>query len=134
MIDRYASGKRKIDYTCDGISVDSSCKLIIGGLLEPDPSRRLGAAAIKRHDWFENLDWGALFDKSIPAPWKPIVRSAEDTSNFESEEYGADNAPRRPYKGDPEWFAGAKLPFCYLLRSTNTDIRLSLGRFLTPPK
>ena len=75
------------------------------GLLDPDPSRRLSATAVKKHQWFKSMDWDALYQKKVTPPWVPTVRNAEDASNFESEEYAHDNSSKVPYKGETEWFA-----------------------------
>jgi hypothetical protein len=34
----------------------------------------LGAADIKTHRWFSNLDWNLLLQKKIPVPYKPVVK------------------------------------------------------------
>lgn len=33
--------------------------------------KRLGAEEIKRHRWFSRIDWKALEQKKLPAPFKP---------------------------------------------------------------
>ena len=94
----------KIPYDVDGVSISKDCKLLIGGLLSPDPTRRMSAVAIKQHGWFKTMNWDALLKKQITAPWVPTVRSEEDASNFEGEEYGDEPTNEKPYNGDPEWF------------------------------
>lgn len=64
-----------------------ACSLLTG-LLERDPTRRLGvngAADIKNHPFFAQIDWRRLMAKKYAAPFKPAVESATDTSNFDSE-------------------------------------------------
>lgn len=35
-----------------------------------------------KHRWFKGVDWEQVKMRKIPAPWTPILRSDEDTSNF----------------------------------------------------
>ncbi|KAL7517982.1 hypothetical protein ACHAWX_002850 [Stephanocyclus meneghinianus] len=61
----------------------------IWGLLQRRPSERLGCLAggyrdIKRHAWFQEVNFGKLIKKQIQAPWVPEVSDPLDTSNFES--------------------------------------------------
>lgn len=51
----------------------------ISRLLVKDPRQRLGggegdAKELKRHPFFRTLDWNALAQKQIPAPFKPTIR------------------------------------------------------------
>ena len=51
-------------------------KSLLTGLLEKDPSKRLGATSedaleIKRHPWFCKTDWDAIMKKSINPPFRP---------------------------------------------------------------
>ncbi|GIL52865.1 hypothetical protein Vafri_8639 [Volvox africanus] len=46
--------------------------------------RRLGADEIKRHRWFSRIDWKALEQRRLPAPFRPRVRNPLDTSNFDN--------------------------------------------------
>lgn len=68
---------------------------LLTGLLQPDPQRRLGCGAdgawdVKRHPWFAaSVNWDALLQKQIQAPFTPPVRHAGDTGNFE--EYPEDD-------------------------------------------
>ncbi|ETO34806.1 serine/threonine-protein kinase PRKX [Reticulomyxa filosa] len=62
---------------------------IIRGLLVAKPTKRLGivhggVSKIHHQAWFENFDWDALFEGSIPAPIIPKISSDEDRSNFET--------------------------------------------------
>lgn len=68
--------------------MDREAKSLISGLLERDPLRRLGAngaAEIKAHPFFNQIDWKFLLNKKYAAPFLPLVASAVDTSNFDSE-------------------------------------------------
>mmetsp|Transcript_9781 Transcript_9781/g.12059 ORF Transcript_9781/g.12059 Transcript_9781/m.12059 type:complete len:519 (-) Transcript_9781:450-2006(-) len=65
-------------------------KLILKALLHREPSRRLGsgpgdAADIKKHIFFANVDFDALLEGTIPAPWQPQVVGSLDTSQFDRE-------------------------------------------------
>ncbi|KAJ8706132.1 hypothetical protein PYW07_010909 [Mythimna separata] len=59
-------------------------------LLVKDPRRRLGggehdAEELKRHPFFQNLDWDAVARRKIPAPFVPVLTHAADTCNFADE-------------------------------------------------
>lgn len=64
------------------------CKSLIVGLLNRDPKKRLGSANdvddIRAHPFFASMDWDALMRKEVEAPYKPQVKGAEDSSNFDS--------------------------------------------------
>lgn len=38
---------------------------------------------IKKHPWFSRINWKDLGDKKITPPYKPIVKSSDDTRNFD---------------------------------------------------
>lgn len=70
-------------------SFSKDARDLIRKLLQPDRSRRYGnlkngAADIKAHTWFKLIDWNAVEDKAIRAPYQPKVKSESDTSNFDS--------------------------------------------------
>ncbi len=46
--------------------------------------KKLGAEEIKRHRWFSRIDWKALEQRKLPAPFKPRVKNVLDTSNFDN--------------------------------------------------
>lgn len=61
---------------------------LLRGLLNRDPAQRLGnrgAAEIKAHPFFAEIDWGKLLARRYQPPFKPKVASAADTSNFDDE-------------------------------------------------
>jgi hypothetical protein len=67
--------------------VSPSARSILTGLLTRDPAQRLGvngADEIKRHPFFEKIDWQRLAQKKIQPPFKPSVRSPVDVSNFDT--------------------------------------------------
>lgn len=66
----------------------TEAKSFLTGLLEPNPSKRLGstdedALEIMRHPWFNNINWEKLLKKEIPAPFKPYVSGPEDLRNID---------------------------------------------------
>ncbi|KAL4703944.1 hypothetical protein ACJJTC_009549, partial [Scirpophaga incertulas] len=59
-------------------------------LLVKDPRRRLGggehdAEELKRHPFFQNLDWEAVSRREVAAPFVPQLSHAADTCNFADE-------------------------------------------------
>jgi serine/threonine protein kinase len=67
---------------------DANAKDLIKRFLTASPSARIGclkggATDVKRHKFFEKIDWEALYKKAIPPPIKPVIKSATDTSNFD---------------------------------------------------
>ena len=76
---------------CNAFSMQSSlqCKTrvvatqdLIGRLLERKPGRRLGmlsgrAADVKRHKWFDGMDWAALINRRVEPGRKPREDSAK---------------------------------------------------------
>ena len=69
---------------------DVSHKLqnLLARLLERNPKERLGAKGpqeVKEHPFFEKINWEALKNKSIKAPFVPIISSDSDISNFDAE-------------------------------------------------
>uniref|UniRef100_UPI0037E87A1A serine/threonine-protein kinase N2 n=1 Tax=Semicossyphus pulcher TaxID=241346 RepID=UPI0037E87A1A len=63
---------------------------LIQKLLQKNPEMRLGAgeedaAQIKRHKFFQGMDWSALLAKKMKPPFLPVIRAAKDVSNFDEE-------------------------------------------------
>lgn len=63
---------------------------IIQKLLQKNPERRLGAGEedaqeVKRHRFFQGIDWEALLAKKVKPPFLPTIRGASDVSNFDEE-------------------------------------------------
>ena len=78
---------------------------LIRKLLHPSQTERLGsmkngADDVKKHPFFRKLAWQSLLAKKIEAPFKPTIKSALDTSNFEHfddpDEGVAQTAAKRP--------------------------------------
>jgi serum/glucocorticoid-regulated kinase 2 len=63
-----------------------SAKSLLSRLIERDPTKRLGtngADEIRKHPYFGTIDWNLLMQKKIQPPFKPMVESERDTSNFD---------------------------------------------------
>lgn len=63
---------------------------ILQKLLTREPELRLGsgptdAQEIMSHAFFKNVNWEDVYNKKIPSPFLPTVKSKADTSNFDSE-------------------------------------------------
>ncbi len=66
----------------------NSLKDLLSGLFNKDPEKRLGsgpdgAKNIKKHPWFQGVNWEALLNKEIKAPFKPVIKSEIDVSYFD---------------------------------------------------
>ncbi|XP_007542982.1 serine/threonine-protein kinase N2 [Poecilia formosa] len=65
-------------------------KSLMQQLLQKNPDRRLGsgkddAAEIKRHKFFQEMDWDALLAKQLKPPFLPTIAAPLDVSNFDEE-------------------------------------------------
>ncbi|KAB8627231.1 hypothetical protein FH972_026064 [Carpinus fangiana] len=63
---------------------------ILQKLLTREPELRLGsgptdAQEIMSHAFFRNINWEDIANKRVPSPFLPSIKSATDTSNFDSE-------------------------------------------------
>ena len=71
-----------------GDEISPLARSILTGLLNRDPSQRLGvngAEEIKRHPFFaQHIDFVRLSQKKIRPPFKPSVSSPVDVSNFDT--------------------------------------------------
>ncbi|KAJ3716893.1 kinase-like domain-containing protein [Lentinula raphanica] len=71
-----------------GPEIGAEAQSILTGLLNRDPTRRLGvhgAEEIKKHPFFMNhIDFELLARKKIHPPFKPSVASPVDVSNFDT--------------------------------------------------
>ncbi|XP_038213629.1 cAMP-dependent protein kinase catalytic subunit beta-like [Zerene cesonia] len=70
-----------------------ACKSLVKSLLDVDPIKRFGSLKagvfdIKKHMWFEDIDWHSILHQRTYPPYKPVIKNIGDTSNF----YGTDNA------------------------------------------
>jgi len=92
--------KGKVDYPSH---FDPLAKDLISKLLIPDKSRRIGclkngAEDIKRHKWFKDADWDAIYNRTITAPIIPSIRYDGDTQNYASY---PEEPPGELVTGDP---------------------------------
>lgn len=61
---------------------------ILNALFTHDPDKRLGSDGvdkIKKHPFFKNIDWDAIFAKKIKPPFIPRISSDSDTKYIDSE-------------------------------------------------
>lgn len=68
--------------------VPAAARDLLTRLLDRDPQRRLGAngaAEIKAHHFFSNIDWRKLLQRKYEPTFKPNVVDARDTTNFDVE-------------------------------------------------
>ncbi|KAH8232522.1 hypothetical protein KR032_008629 [Drosophila birchii] len=78
--------------TCDykmPLYFSSHLKNLVDNLLQVEITKRLGnsndgAIEVKSHPWFQSVEWYALLNKQITAPYVPTVSDDEDLSNFEN--------------------------------------------------
>ncbi len=66
-------------------SLTADCRSLLKGLLQKNPSKRLGskrgAEEIKEHPWLHGVNWDQVLSKSITPPFKPWLNK----SNFDPE-------------------------------------------------
>jgi len=71
------------------IKVSNEAKDFIVRCLKKNPKERLGSKddlkELMSHPWFSDLDWKALYNKQIPAPFKPVFTSNTSTEYFDEE-------------------------------------------------
>jgi len=72
--------------------VSANARKFIGSLLERNPKQRLGSGGkkgvedIKKHPFFEGLDWVKLYKKELTAPFVPTVLEGKlDVANVDEE-------------------------------------------------
>lgn len=63
---------------------------ILQKLLTREPDQRLGsgptdAQEVMSQPFFRNINWDEVYHKRVPPPFLPQIKSATDTSNFDSE-------------------------------------------------
>jgi len=72
------------------IAITPELRSVLHAFLTKDPKQRLGygpedAKPIKQHAFFAPINWDALARREIPSPYKPKVKDAMDTSNFDKQ-------------------------------------------------
>ncbi|KAI5287865.1 hypothetical protein KEM54_005666 [Ascosphaera aggregata] len=68
--------------------VPGAARDLLTRLLDRDPQRRLGAngaAEIKAHHFFSNIDWRKLLERKYEPSFRPNVTDARDVTNFDVE-------------------------------------------------
>jgi len=66
------------------MSMSSSCRTLVKGLLEKDPAKRLSWQGLKASDFVKDVNWGDLLSKQVVPPWQPEPNSEPSTDNFVS--------------------------------------------------
>eukprot|EP00827_Trimyema_finlayi_P000565 TRINITY_DN1112_c0_g1_i3.p3 TRINITY_DN1112_c0_g1~~TRINITY_DN1112_c0_g1_i3.p3 ORF type:complete len:109 (-),score=19.32 TRINITY_DN1112_c0_g1_i3:44-370(-) len=70
-------------------SFSVSLKNLLEGLLQKQPNKRLGSRnginEIKKHPWFAMINWSALLNYEIQAPYIPQFKDEQDISQFATE-------------------------------------------------
>lgn len=63
--------------------ISDSAKSLLEGLLTREVDSRLGGDDVRRHPFFEGIDWDELEAKRVAAPWIPPVRDAMDITQID---------------------------------------------------
>lgn len=66
----------------------AEARYFLTSILEKKVADRLGCGTngigdIKKHEWFEDIDWKALGEKKVEAPWTPFLQDKFDGGNFD---------------------------------------------------
>ena len=84
--------------------MSANAKDMIGALCTVDPSSRLGniaqngvngTALVKKHPFFEEINWEDLYNRKMKGPIIPTVKYTADCSNFD--DYGPPSDNNAPY-------------------------------------
>ena len=71
------------------VKVSDEAKDLLSKLLIKDQKKRFGVKGgfeeIKKHPFFKGIDFKALEEKKIPAPFKPVLENSLDVRNFDEE-------------------------------------------------
>lgn len=75
----------------------TQAKDIVKRFLALNRSKRFGVSGegvndVKRHKFYRGIDWSQLLSGGVPPPWKPSVRSADDTSMFDDYPEGTEES------------------------------------------
>ena len=79
--------------------VETHARDLVRKLLTADRAKRLGNLRgggddVRKHKWFRGIDFAALFERKLDAPFVPPHASAHDTTNFETYPDSDENAPQ----------------------------------------
>merc|ERR1719284_1488990 len=85
---------------------NKEAKGLVKKLLTADLGKRYGNLKngvddIKEHKWFKQIDWMALYEKKVQTPFKPKVKSEEDTSMFDDYPDSDEAPPKLAPDRDP---------------------------------
>jgi serine/threonine protein kinase len=85
---------------------DKNGKSLVKHLLVADLTKRFGnlknkASDIKNHRFFAGLDWQRLINKGIEMPYRPLVKSAGDATNFSHYPESLTLSPPLKHSDDP---------------------------------
>lgn len=82
---------------------------IVTELLERRVENRLGyrggAAKVKAHPFFADIDFSALRNRELVAPWTPMLSSETDITHFQDLDFDDDEDVDLVYQGDQDVFA-----------------------------
>ncbi|CAK0873259.1 unnamed protein product [Prorocentrum cordatum] len=71
-------------------TADTGMKSLVKGLLQSNPETRAGgrggAEGVRSAAWFRGLSWEDLLARRLPAPFRPPLRGADDTSRYPKQE------------------------------------------------
>ncbi|XP_067141750.1 cAMP-dependent protein kinase catalytic subunit beta-like isoform X1 [Centruroides vittatus] len=84
MYEKIAAGKFRIPPHFSG-----DLKNLVKNMLQVDLTKRFGNLKhgiddIKKHKWFSDINWIAVFHRTVPAPFVPKCKSPSDSSYFTS--------------------------------------------------
>eukprot|EP00826_Nyctotherus_ovalis_P040268 TRINITY_DN394_c0_g1_i34.p1 TRINITY_DN394_c0_g1~~TRINITY_DN394_c0_g1_i34.p1 ORF type:complete len:266 (-),score=75.37 TRINITY_DN394_c0_g1_i34:95-892(-) len=79
-------------------NLSPNAKDLLGHMLEKDVTKRMTSISdIKKHPFFAGVDFTKIFMRAVKPPFKPLIKSATDVSNF-GEEFTKEN----PLKETPQ--------------------------------
>merc|ERR1711904_447552 len=65
--------------------VTQEAKELLAGLMIKDPNKRLSGEETKKSKFFSGVDWAAVYNKEIAAPFVPQLREDGDVKYFDKE-------------------------------------------------
>ena len=75
--------EKDIDFP-ENLEISSNCKELIGGLLEKDMKKRMkNIDIIKKHRFFQGIDWELMKTREVKAPFIPEIDGEIDLKYFE---------------------------------------------------
>lgn len=91
--------------------LSSEAHSLLKGLLQKDPSKRLGSGVnkssdIKQHKWFKCINWNKLEERAIQPKFRPEVKGIDCIANFDEKWtiMPAQDSPASTPKGDDVGF------------------------------